>query len=358
MSKITIYLLKLSSKYMFINLLIISIFIMFLNLIELSRVLGNNESLFQFTFLSLLKLPSILNQIIPFVTIISIAFLLRSLISNNELVSMRNIGYSVFDIFFPIGITIFIFGLFFLIILNPIASNFESKYEKIINTNDQGLYSINISNNEMWIKNKVDENFSIFINIRNIDLKDMTANDIKIVQINREKNIFILAKNGVFKENIFLLKNVKYYDIYNENFEEIDKYELKINFNKKNIINSIENFKLIPFYNYITHTKTLEKFNLYSPEIGLYYLSEILKPVFIVALAFVIFGFSAKFKRNENFFKVLFISILIGFLIFLLKEIVTKLTISLSINFLLSYMIIFFIPLSIGLYQVIKLEND
>ena len=75
-------------------------------------------------------------------------------------------------------------------------------------------------------------------------------------------------------------------------------------------------------------------------------------------LAFVIVGFSGKFKRNENFFKILFISILIGFTIFLLKEIITKMTLSLSINFIISYLIVFLIPMSIGLYQVIKIEND
>ena len=75
-------------------------------------------------------------------------------------------------------------------------------------------------------------------------------------------------------------------------------------------------------------------------------------------LSFVVIGFSGKFKRNENFFKVLFISILIGFLIFFLKELITKMTISLSINFYISYLVIFFLPLSIGLYQVIKIEND
>ena len=75
-------------------------------------------------------------------------------------------------------------------------------------------------------------------------------------------------------------------------------------------------------------------------------------------LAFVIIGFTSKFQRNENFFKVLFLAISVGFMIFLLKELVTKLTISLSLNFLMSYLIIFLIPLFIGLYQIIKIENE
>ena len=90
----------------------------------------------------------------------------------------------------------------------------------------------------------------------------------------------------------------------------------------------------------------------------MYYLSEILKPIFIVVLAFVIMSFTSKFQRNENFFKVLFIAIAVGFLIFLFKEVITKITITLSLNFILSYFIIFLIPLLIGLYQVIRIENE
>ena len=88
------------------------------------------------------------------------------------------------------------------------------------------------------------------------------------------------------------------------------------------------------------------------------YISELLKPFFLVMLGFIVMGYSGKFKRNESFFKILFISILIGFLIFILKEVITKLTISLNVNFIISYIIIFFIPFFIGLYQVIKIEND
>ena len=35
----------------------------------------------------------------------------------------------------------------------------------------------------MWIKNEIDQQNSSFINIKNIDLKDMRANDIKIILI-------------------------------------------------------------------------------------------------------------------------------------------------------------------------------
>ena len=234
--------------------------------------------------------------------------------------------------------------------------------EKIYNTKldnkDNSLYSIKVSNNEMWIKNEIDQQNSSFINIKNINLRNMNANNIKILLITEESNKFIMAEKGEFNNNFFLLKKVKFFDFINEEYTNLKDYNLNINFNKENLINSISKYKLIPFYNYLNHSKTLTKFNLYSPEVGLYYLSEIFKPMFTVVLAFIIIGFTSKFQRNENFFKVLFIAISIGFLIFLLKEVITKLTINFSINFLLSYLIIFLIPLFIGLYQIIKIENE
>ncbi len=359
MNKINSYLFHLTNKYLIINFIIISIFIIFINLLELSRIISeDNKSIFNFIYLSFLKYPSILNEIIPFVTIISVAFLIRNLVSNNEFVSMRNLGYSIFDIFIPISIAIFLMGLFFLFIINPLAVFMEAKYDSKLNNQDSSLYSIRISDNEMWIKNEIDKQNSSFINIKNINLKNMNANKIKILLISIDSNIFIMADNGEFKENLFILNDVKLYDFKNEEYSSFENYNLIINFNKENIINSISKYKLVPFYKYLKHSKTLSKFNLYSPEIGLYYLSEVLKPVFTVVLAFVILGFTSKFQRNENFFKVLFIALSTGFIIFLLKEIITKLTISLTINFYLSYLIIFLIPFFIGLYQVIKIENE
>ena len=148
----------------------------------------------------------------------------------------------------------------------------------------------------------------------------MSAENIKILLINNDSSKFIFAESGNIKENIFELIDVKYYDLSNENFKELDYFNLIINFNKENILNSISKYKLVPFYNYINHSKTLNKFNLYSPEIGLYYLSEFLKPVFIVVLAFVIIGFTSKFQRNENFLKFFSFLFQLDFLFFYLKK--------------------------------------
>ena len=359
MKKINFYLFTLASKYILINLIIITILVLFLNLLEISRILEKeNTTLGFFLLLSLLKLPTIISEIIPFVVILSIAFLFKNLITNNELISIRNMGFSILDIFKPIAIAIFLFGLFILLFINPLAANFENNFNTLTSIKYPNMYSIKFINEGMWIKNISEDNNKNYINISKINLDNMNAEEIKILNINNKFNKIIIAEKGEIIDKIFKLQNVSILNINNDKFEKVEFYNLILNFDKSNIIDSILNFKFIPFYKYKKHVNNLKKFNLHSSEVSLYYLSEILKPIFLVIIGFTVMGFSGKFKRNENFFKVLFISILIGFLIFLLKEIVTTLTTTMEISFIFSYFIIFMFPLIIGLYQMIRIESD
>ena len=359
MKKINFYLFTLASKYILINLIIITILVLFLNLLEISRILEKeNTTLGFFLLLSLLKLPTIISEIIPFVVILSIAFLFKNLITNNELISIRNMGFSILDIFKPIAIAIFLFGLFILLFINPLGANFENNFNNLTSKKYPNMYSIKFINEGMWIKNISEDNNKNYINISKINLDNMNAEEIKILNINNKFNKIIIAEKGEIIDKIFKLQNVSILNINNDKFEKVEFYNLILNFDKSNIIDSILNFKFIPFYKYKKHVNNLKKFNLHSSEVSLYYLSEILKPIFLVIIGFTVMGFSGKFKRNENFFKVLFISILIGFLIFLLKEIVTALTTTMEISFIFSYFIIFMFPLIIGLYQMIRIESD
>ena len=359
MKKINFYLFTLASKYILINLIIIAILVLFLNLLEISRILEKeNTTLGFFLLLSLLKLPTIISEIIPFVVILSIAFLFKNLITNNELISIRNMGFSILDIFKPIAIAIFLIGLFTLFFINPLAANFENNFNNLTSKKYPNMYSIKFINEGMWIKNISEDNNKNYINISKINLDNMNAEEIKILNINNKFNKIIIAEKGEIIDKIFKLQNVSILNINNDKFEKVEFYNLILNFDKSNIIDSILNFKFIPFYKYKKHVNNLKKFNLHSSEVSLYYLSEILKPIFLVIIGFTVMGFSGKFKRNENFFKVLFISILIGFLIFLLKEIVTALTTTMEISFIFSYFIIFMFPLIIGLYQMIRIESD
>ena len=355
--KITIYLLLMKIKFIILTLFFITVFIQIINLIEVSRILESNQfNMFTIIYLSLLKLPSSINQIIPFVIIISTAFFYRYLIKNNEFISIRNVGYSIIDIFKPVGTAIFLIGIFFLIILNPISAFFEKKFELETSQDLTSLYSIKIKNNEIWIKN-IEEDRINFIKFSNFDLKNMTAKNIKIIEINKNKIKFYLAESGELLKNNLNLQNVYFFNSNNDEYTTINNFKIQVNFKKNDIIQSISNYKHIPFYKYNLHINSLKKFNLYSQEVSLYYLSELFKPFFLFILGFVVMGFSNKINRSENIFKTLFFSIGIGFSFFILNEILIGLTIAKYISFLFAYTILILVSLVIGLYQSINIET-
>tara|TARA_B100001063_G_scaffold230387_1_gene243467 strand:+ start:4451 stop:5530 length:1080 start_codon:yes stop_codon:yes gene_type:complete len=359
MYKIKIYLFNTSLKYVLINQFLILFFVIFINLIELSRVIEKeNQSLLNYIYLSFLKIPSIINETSPFIIIISTTFLFRYLIKNNELISMRNIGFSIFDIFQPIAVSIFLYGILILIIINPIRAISENEYDKYLNNQNENMYSIKFSNNNLWIKNKNNEDGIYFINIKNFDIKEMIAKDIEILSIQQKNREFFQAKYGIILNKKFYLNDVNQFNIMDDEYFNHKEFVLDLNFSKESILSSNINYKNVPYYNYINHVKTMKKFNLYSSAVGLFYLSESLKPLFMILLAFVVMGFSAKYKRSDSFFKILFYAVLIGFSFYILREVINKFTITFNVNFLFSYFIIFIIPFIIGTYKTIQIEND
>ena len=116
-------------KYILLNIFFIGLFVLLINLLEISRIIEEkNSGIFSIIYLSLLKIPTIIINIIPFVIIISTAFVYRNLINNNEIISMRNIGFSLLDIYKPIATAIFVTGLLILILINPFLRFFSIKF--------------------------------------------------------------------------------------------------------------------------------------------------------------------------------------------------------------------------------------
>ena len=107
-TKIFLYLYKTKIIYIIISLIILTITVQIVDFIELTQA-NINKSNFSFNDIlkmSFLKMPFLINEILPFVVIISTSFYFKSLIDNNELVSIRNLGLSIFSIFYPVAFAV------------------------------------------------------------------------------------------------------------------------------------------------------------------------------------------------------------------------------------------------------------
>ena len=356
-TKIFLYLYKTKIIYIIISLIILTITVQIVDFIELTQA-NINKSNFSFNDIlkmSFLKMPFLINEILPFVVIISTSFYFKSLIDNNELVSIRNLGLSIFSIFYPVAFAVLTIGIFSLIILNPISSISMNYLQKISNNNEKSSV-IKLSNDNIWIKNKID-NKVLYINAKNINIKKMILTDIMIIDNSKNNQKLLFADRGKINKEFILLSNVQETSIkFNKN-NKYDYKNIKINFNQKDILNSLQYYKYTPFYKYYDYLNSMKKLNYLSSEIILYFLSEIFKPILLITISFVVTGYVAKFKRNENFFKTIFIAISIGFIIFLIDKIVY----SINAQNIFSYIfIILTIPLTsiiLGIIFMLRVEK-
>ena len=129
---------------------------------------------------------------------------------------MRNIGFSIFDIFYPITIGVFVYGVIVLLFFNPLTAIYENKYDEFLNNKTENMYSINFSKNSLWIKNKNFDEGLFYININKFNIKNMVAEDIKILSIKNNINEFIYSKKGNISDKIFKLNDVSYFNINNK----------------------------------------------------------------------------------------------------------------------------------------------
>ena len=168
---------------------------------------------------------------------------------------MRNVGFSIFDIFQPISLVIFLYGIFILFFLNPLSAISEIEYNRHLDNQNVNMYSINFSENNLWIKNKNYDDGVFFINIKNFNIKEMIAKNIEILSINKNKKEFYQSKYGEIIDKNFILSDVNRFDITNDKYFYDKKFVLNLNFSKENILTSNINYKNIPYYNYIDHVK-------------------------------------------------------------------------------------------------------
>tara|TARA_Y100000590_G_C15715201_1_gene1011644 strand:+ start:152 stop:1234 length:1083 start_codon:yes stop_codon:yes gene_type:complete len=355
--KIFIYLYKTKITYIVISLIILTITVQIVDFIELTQA-NINKSNFSFNDIikmSFLKMPFLINEILPFVIIISTSFYFKSLIDNNELVSIRNLGLSIFNIFYPVAFAVLSISIFSLFILNPISSISMSYLQKISDNNKKSSL-IKLSNDNIWIKNKIN-NKVLYINAKNINIKNMLLTDIMIIDNTHNNQKLYFAEKGKINEEFILLNKVQETDIKHNKNKSYDYKNIKINFNQKDILNSLQYYKYTPFYKYYNYVNSMKKLNYLSSEIILYFLSEIFKPILLISISFVVTGYVAKFKRNENFFKTIFIAIGIGFIIFFIDKIIYSIN---AKNILTYIFIILAIPLTsiiLGIIFMLRVEK-
>ena len=232
------YLAKKFCKKILLTSCIFLALVLIINLIEEANFLKDQKVNFITPIiLTLLNAPSLLKEMFPFIFLISTQFYFIELIENKEINTLKQFGFTHFNMIkFLFSVSFFI-ALMILIFFYPFASLLKNEYLKIKNKYaEDNKYLAVITKNGIWIKDTFNEKI-VIINADKIQNKNLLN-----VSITEFDNQFMVKQNIIAeKSNIttsrWLLNNVVITDTNNftNNYNEFI-YESNFDYEKINTL--------------------------------------------------------------------------------------------------------------------------
>ena len=284
------------------------VLVMIINLIEEANFLKNTDSNF-FTplILTILNSPSLLNEMMPGIFLISTQFFFINIYENKEIFTLKHFGLDNFAILKFLSLISFILGILIVTLFYNFSSILKNQYLKIKNnyTTDSKYLAV-ITKNGLWIKDN-SENGTVIVNADKIENNHLF--NLSITKLNKdfeiEKNI-IAEKSNV---NDFTWKI--YNAIVTESNNSSKKFKtlaFESNFNSERINNLFSDLSSLTFFELQKLKDDYKEIGYSIDDIDIqahkyYSLPFLLMAMTIVSIIIMI---NNKFKNN------LLINILIG----------------------------------------------
>ena len=304
------YLTKLFLKNV-LTIIIVFVFLsFFLNIFEEIKFFENKDNnLYYPIILTILNIPSIIFEILPFIFLLGVMFFFISLFEKDEIELLRSHGINNFKITTIISLVSLILGVLIIIIYYSFSANLKSLYLNIkYQYSNSGDHLAVVNEDGLWIKeNSKDESKLYIINATNYR-KD-TLENIKITELDKNYKLLntVIAKKADIKFNEWKLFNVKIYSDVRETKDMIN-YTYSSSFNGKIISNLYSNLNSLNIFQLIKLKENYESIGYSATEVKLH-LNKIYSVPFYLTLTTII-GALLMFKLN--FIKSKFFLIVIG----------------------------------------------
>jgi len=308
--------------------------------------------------MSVLKTPSLVYEIFPFIFLIASIILFIKLIDSQEIYILRMSGISNLRlIIYPCIVSLF-YGLIVILAINSLTSTFTHKYLEIKNTyTKENEFLASINSNGIWIKDKMDKQIYIIkaVKLENNYLRDLSVH----VFDENYNNLFrIEAQNADINKNIWKLNNVSIYNKLNNHSQlYFDTYPLNTNFNKHKIRNLFSNLDAISLWNLKSLKKNYEIIGYSTKEIDIQFQKEISYPFFLMSMTLLAGVVIMFIPFKGGYLNHATISLILSVIIFYLNDFSKALGKTESISMIMSVWTPLILILSISLIGLIYVNE-
>ena len=307
------YLTNLLLKNILIIVIVFTFLSFFLNIFEEIKYFENKESeLYYPIVLTILNIPSIVFEILPFIFLLGVMFFFISLYEKDEIELLRSNGINNFKITAIISIVSLILGVIIIVLYYSFSANLKSLYLNFkYKYSQSGDHLAVVNEDGLWIKEKNEDNNLIFIiNAKNYKINILE--DIKITQLNNSYKLIntIVAEKADIKEKKWYLTNVKIYSE-NKKTENLENYIYKSSFNEKIIANLYSNLNSLNILQLIELKENYKSIGYSATDVSLHLNKIFSLPVYLTLTTII--GALLMFKLNV--IKSRFFLIVIGVLV-------------------------------------------
>ncbi len=292
----------------FLNIFLIMFsLVLILNLLtELDFFKNINVSSYFTLYLSLLNSVSHVFEMLPFIFLISTQFFFINLFKNNELDIFKYSGLKNTSILKILSLTTLLMGILSVILLYNFASNLKNIYLELkSNYTSDSKYLAVITNNGLWIKDKIDGK-TLIINSNKIEPDYLVETFIS--EFDEDfKNLRNIKSNKInIKYNEWLIEDAM---VYNQNISSnVKNLKIKSNFNYERIQTLFSNLSSLSVLELLDLKKNYELLSYSNVKVDVHIYKLLSYPFYFILVVI----FSSIIMFNSKNYKSTGIKIVIG----------------------------------------------
>lgn len=278
----------------------------------------------------ILKTPYLGLRLVPFAVLIGSMFALMKLTRSNELVVARAAGVSVWQFLLSPLMLVFVIGILFVTVFNPIAAAMLSKYEQMEGKYFTGRPSLlAVSSSGLWLRQMEKNNTLIheyIIHAERVSQKDMQLSKV-IVFIFGENSRFLGrfdAASAKLEKGYWDLRDVTYSRI-GQPPEVTPSYTLTTDLTISQIQDSFASPMTLSFWQIPPFISILENAGFSAIRHKVYWHSLLASPLLLCAMVLVAATFSLRMPRRGGLAILIAIGVLTGFFVHFISDLVLAL---------------------------------
>ncbi|HAK98348.1 MAG TPA: LPS export ABC transporter permease LptG [Rhodobiaceae bacterium] len=304
------------------------IFTTFISLIfdmsEVAQTNSNKEAFhfFNIALISLMRLPNLMNEILPFIFLFGTIGFFAKMRNSNELIIARASGISVWQFLAPGLLATLLIGCFFMMLWQPISSYLymqseQFKESKFYEKSNQ----LSISKNGLWLRENTKDGFYILHAESVSETDPIQIGNPVIMQFDSQNQLVsrITAKSGILG---FQNWHLKYATLQNAVLETSEKENIYIptKFKTDQIVDNFQAPTSISFWDLNDFIDVSETSGLPVNKYEMYFHLLMARPLLMVAMVLIAATFGLKHARSGGHISGVVFSIIFGFLLFIFAE--------------------------------------